>query len=69
MHLEAVERLHVQYANKITHLEADILQMDLPADYADLVVSTFGLKTFDTDQQSILANQIARILKPAGSFL
>ncbi len=68
MHLEAVNRLHGAYADKITHLEADALQTDLPADYADLVISTFGLKTFDTDQQTVLANQIARILKPGGSF-
>lgn len=68
MHLEAVERLHGEYANKITHLEADALQTDLPENHADLVVSTFGLKTFDTTQQTILANQIARILKPGGSF-
>lgn len=68
MHLEAVESLHGKYANKITHLEADALQTDLPANYADLVVSTFGLKTFDADQQSVLASQIARILKPGGSF-
>lgn len=68
MHLEAVERLHGEYANKITHLEADALQTDLPENHADLVVSTFGLKTFDTIQQTVLANQIARILKPGGSF-
>ncbi|WP_235962863.1 class I SAM-dependent methyltransferase [Ruegeria haliotis] len=68
MHLEAVERLHGEFAHKITHLEADALQTDLPVDHADLVVSTFGLKTFDTSQQTVLANQIARILKPGGSF-
>lgn len=68
MHLEAVDRLHRRYSDRITHIEADALQTDLPANYADLVVSTFGLKTFDADQQSILATQIARILKPGGSF-
>ena len=68
MHLEAVDRLHSGYAHQITHLEADALQTDLPAGYADLVISTFGLKTFNTDQQTVLANQIARILKPGGSF-
>jgi ubiquinone/menaquinone biosynthesis C-methylase UbiE len=68
MHLEAVERLHGEYANKITHLEANALQTDLPRNHADLVVSTFGLKTFDTNQQTVLANQIARILKPGGCF-
>lgn len=68
MHLEAVDRLHGKYADRISHFEADALQTDLPTEHADLVVSTFGLKTFDTSQQTILANQIARILKPGGSF-
>ncbi|MEP5759645.1 MAG: class I SAM-dependent methyltransferase [Litoreibacter sp.] len=68
MHVQAVDRLHGKYADRITHLEADALRTDLPTEYADLVVSTFGLKTFDTDQQTILAHQIARILKPGGSF-
>lgn len=68
MHLEAVDRLHGKYADMITHIEADALRTDLPSDYADLVISTFGLKTFDRDQQSVLAKQIARILKPGGSF-
>jgi len=68
MHLEAVERLHSSYANKITHLQADALQTDLPEDYADLVVSTFGLKTLDTEQQTKLARQVARLLKPGGRF-
>jgi len=68
MHLEAVERLHSGYADRITHIEADALQTNLPADCADMVVSTFGLKTFDRGQQAVLAKQIARILKPGGSF-
>lgn len=68
MHLEAVSRLHGKYADRIAHIEADALQTDLPANYADLVVSTFGLKTFDPDRQRILAAQIARILKPGGSY-
>lgn len=68
MHLEAVDRLHGAYAAKITHIEADALKTDLPANYADILVSTFGLKTFNAEQQSILARQIARILKPGGSF-
>jgi demethylmenaquinone methyltransferase/2-methoxy-6-polyprenyl-1,4-benzoquinol methylase len=68
MHLEALDRLHGAYADRITHLEADVLQTDLPENHADLVVSTFGLKTFDTGQQTVLARQIARMLKPGGSF-
>lgn len=68
MHVEAVERLHGPYAHKITHLEANALETDLPSEHADLVLSTFGLKTFSTDQQTVLAAQIARLLKPGGSF-
>ena len=68
MHLEAVERLHGAYAERITHIESDALETNLQANYADLLVSTFGLKTFNADQQTILARQIARILKPGGSF-
>ena len=68
MHVEAVERLHGQYAHKITHLEANALETDLPSDHADLLTSTFGLKTFNAEQQTILARQIARLLKPGGQF-
>ncbi len=68
MHREAVGRLHGRYADRITHLAADALRADLPENHADIVVSTFGLKTFNADQQAILARQIARMLKPGGSF-
>lgn len=68
MHFEAVERLHSRYSDRITHLEANALQTDLPSDHADLLVSTFGLKTFNPEQQTILAHQIARVLKPGGQF-
>lgn len=68
MHLEAVDRLHGAHAEKIFHIEADALKTELQANYADLLVSTFGLKTFNSDQQAVLARQIARILKPGGSF-
>lgn len=68
MHLEAVSRLHGGYSERITHIEANALETDLPAAQADLVVSTFGLKTFNAEQQRVLAAQIARLLKPGGSF-
>ncbi len=68
MHLDAVSRLHGGHADRITHVEANALETDLPEGMADILISTFGLKTFNPDQQTILARQIARILKPGGHF-
>ena len=68
MHTEAVARLHGARADRITHLEANALEADLPPGMADLVISTFGLKTVDPGQQAVLAAQVARILKPGGQF-
>lgn len=68
MHLEAVDRLHGSRADQITHIEDDVLEADLPGDYADLVVSTFGPKTFSENQQTVLAQRIAKVLKPGGTF-
>lgn len=68
MHEGAVTKLHGAHAGQITHLTANALSADLPAETADLLVATFGLKTFNAKQQTILATQIARILRPGGSF-
>jgi demethylmenaquinone methyltransferase/2-methoxy-6-polyprenyl-1,4-benzoquinol methylase len=68
MHIEALEKLHGGYTTRIKHIEANALTSVLPANYADLVISTFGVKTLDHEQQAILARQIARILKPGGRF-
>jgi len=68
MHRLAMERLHAHRANRIAFLEEDVLANDLPADSADFVISTFGLKTFSSAQHARLARQIARCLKPGGVF-
>lgn len=68
MHKDAVTRLQKGHAGQISHLTANALDDTVPALSADLLVATFGLKTFRKDQQTILANQIARILRPGGSF-
>lgn len=68
MHIEAVERLHGRLAHKIEHIEANALETALPDGIADLLVSTFGLKTFTSDQQRRLAGQVARLLRPGGAF-
>lgn len=49
-------------------IEADALCSDLPSDHADVVVSSFGLKTFSTPQLYKLAEEVQRILKPNGLF-
>lgn len=64
MHLEAVERLNEQYADRITHVASNVLTHDLPQGGADMIVSSFGLKTFSQDQQRVLAQQVARTLRP-----
>jgi len=47
---------------------ADVLAWDAQPGFADVVVSSFGLKTFDREQQGCLAHKVARLLKPGGSF-
>lgn len=68
MHEEALKRLHSKRSYRCTHFCANALDTDLPENSADCVVSTFGLKTFNADQQKIIAKQVARVLKPGGSF-
>lgn len=68
MHQRAIERLHAHRAHKIDFIEDDVLASRLPEAGADFVVSTFGLKTFNQDQQARLAVLLARVLKPGGVF-
>lgn len=68
MHRRAIERLHTMRAHRIEFIEDDILASDLPDASADFVISTFGLKTFNPQQQESLAALTARVLKPGGRF-
>ena len=68
MHLHALDRLHRDRQDRIEHLEANFLTNELPANLADCVISSFGLKTLSKDQQQVFARELARILKPGGSF-
>jgi demethylmenaquinone methyltransferase/2-methoxy-6-polyprenyl-1,4-benzoquinol methylase len=47
---------------------ADVLAWDPGTAFADVVVSSFGLKTFDREQQRRLAQTVARLLKPGGAY-
>lgn len=53
-------RLHV--------IQADALNCPIDDESVDYVVSTFGLKTFNSHQLAALANEVARILRPGGQF-
>ena len=68
MHERAVARLHALRAHKIQFVEDDVFSSTLPDESADFVVSTFGLKTFNQAQQERLADLVARVLRPGGSF-
>jgi len=68
MHLHALERLHQRRAHDIEHIEDDFLANSLDSEMADCAVSTFGLKTLDQAQQKVFARELARILKPGGTF-
>jgi len=68
MHRLAMQRLHAHRAHRIEFIEDDVLASDLPAESADFVVSTFGLKTFNAEQHARLAALVARVLKPGGVF-
>lgn len=52
----------------VTVREEDVLQSDLPSASVDAIVSSFGLKTFDAEQQKTLSRVVARLLRPGGVF-
>jgi demethylmenaquinone methyltransferase/2-methoxy-6-polyprenyl-1,4-benzoquinol methylase len=64
----AVDRLHRSRVDKIKLIEANVLDNTLPAESADFIISTFGLKTFNESQQRQLARELARLLKRGGAF-
>tara|TARA_R110000796_G_scaffold252584_1_gene388240 strand:- start:133443 stop:134180 length:738 start_codon:yes stop_codon:yes gene_type:complete len=55
-------------SGQINILEQDILKNDIESNSADHVVSSFGLKTFNTKQLTELAHELNKILKPEGSY-
>jgi len=60
-------------ARQLKHLqihvqEEDVLTNSIPDQSADVIVSSFGLKTFNEHQKQRLAHDVARILRPHGRF-
>jgi ubiquinone/menaquinone biosynthesis C-methylase UbiE len=68
MHRRALERLHANRSYNVEFVEDDVLASTLPDASADFIISTFGLKTFNSDQHARLAKLVARVLKSGGSF-
>ena len=68
MNRKAIAHLKRLKTKNIELKKANILENDIPSDSADFIVSTFGIKTFNENQQLRLALEIQRILKPGGSF-
>ena len=68
MHRRAMDRLHSMRDETITFIQDDVLNSELEDASADFVISTFGLKTFNTDQHRKLAALTARVLRPGGRF-
>ena len=68
MHERAMERLHRHRAHKIAFIEDNVFDSGLADASADFVIATFGLKTFNPEQQAQLAALTARVLKPGGVF-
>ncbi len=68
MHTRAIERLHKHRKHKIDFIEDDVLSTKLRANECDFLISTFGLKTFNSGQHQQLADLVARVLKPGAVF-
>ena len=68
MHEKALIRLHAIRAHKISFIEDNVFNSKLSDDSADFIIVTFGLKTFNTEQQAQLAKLVSQKLKPGGVF-
>jgi ubiquinone/menaquinone biosynthesis methyltransferase len=66
MLINAKNRKH--FENKINIIQQDVLENTLPSNHYDIVISAFGLKTFNDVQLRALASETKRILKDGGQF-
>ena len=57
-----------RFGGRFAVLCEDVLASDLPSGHFDVVVSAYGLKTFDAEQSLTLAEEVVRILKPGGHY-
>lgn len=65
---EMVRRARREWPFAVEIAVADALAWNTESVRADIVVSSFGLKTFDRDQQRRLARTVAQLLRPGGAY-
>jgi len=65
---EMARRTHREWHFPVKVCVADVLGWSPQPAFADVVVSSFGLKTFDRDQQRRLAHAVAQLLKRGGPY-
>ena len=64
----AGERNRGRFGGRFALLCQDMLESDIPDDAFDVVVSAYGMKTFDPAQSRRFAAELARVLRPGGTF-
>jgi ubiquinone/menaquinone biosynthesis C-methylase UbiE len=65
---EMARRTHREWHFSVEVRVEDVLARDPQFAFADVVVSSFGLKTLDREQQRRLARTVAQVLKPGGAY-
>jgi demethylmenaquinone methyltransferase/2-methoxy-6-polyprenyl-1,4-benzoquinol methylase len=65
---KAIKRREKYSNKKIEILKENVFQNSIKSNYADVVYSGFGMKTFNENQLNLLAKEIQRILKTNGEF-
>ena len=65
---KAQQKNRLYFGNRVRVLQQNVLASELPGSHYDIVICAFGLKTFNEEQLTQLAIEVARILKPGGQF-
>lgn len=69
MSAQADARNRTAHDGDVTVLCQDALRTSIADGSIDVVVSAYGLKTFNAAQSERLADEVARVLRPGGSFV
>ncbi|PRB02130.1 class I SAM-dependent methyltransferase [Microbacterium sp. MYb64] len=68
MMAHAETRSRARFGGRVRLRQEDALNGTAAHESFDVVVSAYGLKTFDAPQLERLASEVARVLRPGGSF-